>query len=69
MVSRCKKRIAGFLPRPGQQIDQLGIVVQHLFEMGREPHCIYRIARKAAAEMIIDATLAHFLQGQQNSVA
>src|SRR5207248_6392523 len=51
------ERIAGFLPDQSQEACQLGIVVEHLFEMRREPARIGRIARKAAAEMVVDAAL------------
>src|SRR5947207_15017101 len=51
------ERIAGFLPDQGQEACQLGIVVKHLFEMRREPARIGRIARKAAAEMVVYAAL------------
>jgi len=31
------ERVADLLPDEGQQIDELGIVVEHLFEMRRQP--------------------------------
>ena len=51
------ERIASFLPDQGQQACQVGIIVKHLLEMRREPARIGRIARKAAAEMVVDAAL------------
>ena len=38
-----------------QQFEQLGVVVKHFLEMRHEPPVVDRIARKAAAEMIVDA--------------
>src|SRR5260221_2736794 len=42
-----------------EQFEQERIVVKHLFEMRHEPTLVDRIAREAAAEMIVDAALAN----------
>jgi len=43
-----------------QQLEQLRVVVQHLLEMRHQPLLIGRIAREAAAEMVVDAAARHF---------
>jgi len=48
--------------RERQQVEKLRIVVQHLFEMRHEPAFVDRIARETAAEVIVDAALAHALE-------
>ena len=63
------KRLARFLPDQRQEACQLGIVVEHLFEMRREPARIGRIARKAAAEMVVDAALRDRRQCARHSLA
>ena len=45
-----------------QQLQQLRVVVQHLLEMRHQPALVDRIAREAAAEMVVDAALAHALE-------
>src|SRR6266568_449497 len=47
-----------------QQLQQLRVVIEHLFEMRHEPALVDRIAGKAAAEMIVDSTVADALEGQ-----
>src|SRR5579862_9606231 len=47
----------------GEQLEQLRIVVEHLFEMRHQPSLIDRIARKTAAEMVVDAALANMIEG------
>ena len=54
-----EQRIARALMRQRQQFQKLGVVVEHLLEMRHQPALVDRIARKAAAEMIVDAALAH----------
>ena len=38
------------LANQGQQVDQLGIVVEHLLEMGHEPSCIGGVTRETATK-------------------
>src|SRR5580704_12751779 len=45
-----------------QKLEELGIVVKHLLEMRHQPFLIDRIAREAAAQMVVDAALAHALK-------
>ena len=45
-----------------QQLEQLRVVVEHLLEMRHQPALVDRIAREAAAEMIVDAALADALE-------
>ena len=59
----------GVCPSVGQERDQLGIVVEHLLEVGHEPQRIDRVASEAAAEVIVDAALADVGQGVQNRLA
>ena len=51
------------LPDQGQEIDELGIVVEHLLEMRHQPACIDGVARVAAAEMVVDAALRDVRRG------
>src|SRR5258708_4272418 len=48
--------------RQRQKLEELGIVVEHLLEMRHQPALVDRVARKAAAEMIVDAALADALE-------
>ena len=52
-----------------ERIDELGIVVEHLLEMRNEPARIGRIAGEPAAEMIVDAALAHRIEGLHDRIA
>ena len=45
-----------------QQFEDLRVVVEHLLEMRHEPFGVGRIARVAAAEMIVDAARVHRLE-------
>ena len=56
------KRFARFLPDARIKLDELGIVVEHLFEMRDEPAFIHRIACEAAPQMIVDAALGHVVE-------
>ena len=40
------------------QVDQQRVVVEHLLEVRDEPALVDRVAREAAAEVIVDAALA-----------
>src|SRR5579862_1708194 len=57
-----KQLTARALMRERDELEQKRIVVEHLLEMRDEPVLIDRIAREAAAEMIIDAALANALE-------
>src|SRR5207302_3367854 len=48
--------------RERDEFEQLGVVVEHLFEMRRKPTLVNGIAREAAAEMIVDTALADALE-------
>ena len=48
--------------RDRQQFEQLRVVVEHLLEMRHQPALVDRIAREAAAEMIVDAALADVVE-------
>ena len=50
----------------GEKGHELGIVIEHLFEMRDEPDRIDGIARKAAAQMVIDATLTDMNEGRHH---
>ena len=67
--------VTGFSRNPGEigargdlecfQIgpDQQRIVVEHLFEVGHEPPRIGRVAMKSAADLIVQSSPRHLLQG------
>ncbi len=56
------KRVAGFGMNQCQQVEDQGVVVQHLLEMRDQPGGVGGIAGVAAAEMVVDAALAHPVQ-------
>ena len=56
------ERLAGLLVRDGQKFEELGVVVEHLLEMRREPALVDRVAGKAAAEVVVDAALADMVE-------
>ena len=53
----------------GQQLQELGVVVEHLLEVRHEPVGIDRVAGEAAAEMVVDAALADARERVQHAVA
>ena len=57
------ERVLGLLPDEGHQIDEFGVVVEHFLEMRHEPARVGRIPGEPAAEMIVDAALAHRIEG------
>ena len=57
------------LPDLGQQFDQLGVVVEHFFKMRHEPSIVGRIAREAAAQMVVDAALRNMVECQKDALA
>src|SRR5262249_50701656 len=56
--------IAGVRMGERQQLEELGIVVEHLLEMRHEPPGIDRVAREPSAEVIIDAALTDAIKRQ-----
>ena len=53
------ERILCHEPRVSEQGEQRPVVVQHFLEVGDHPLRIDAVAAKAAAELIVDAALAH----------
>ena len=58
------------------QVDEQGVVVEHLLEVRHQPALVHRVAREAAAQVVVDAALAdvgerrvHRLQGRRMAVA
>src|SRR5438034_9066357 len=62
--TRAEDCVARAMMREREEFEKLGIVVEHFLEMGRKPALVDRIARKTAAEMIVDATLADALESE-----
>ena len=60
--ARAKQQLAGAHMRERQQLDELRVVVEHLLEMRHQPFLVDRIAREAAAEVIVDAAVRHALE-------
>ena len=48
---------------------QLRVVVEHLFEVRHEPQAIHRIAREAAAELVVHAAARHLHQRRVHHAA
>ena len=61
--------IPRFLPNQGQELHELGVVVEHLLEMGDQPVGVGGVSGKAAAEVVVDAALAHPGQRDGHGVA
>jgi hypothetical protein len=55
---------AGELPGVGVHAQELGVVVQHLLEVGHQPAPVGRVAVEAAAELVEDAAGGHPVHGQ-----
>ena len=64
-----EQRILGVEPDLAEQLENLRIVVEHFLEVRREPALVRRVARIAAAEVIVDAALAHALHREQDGGA
>ena len=56
------ERLAGHLPSVQVDAGQLGVVVEHLLEMRRQPVIVHRIAMESAAELVVHAAAGHGLQ-------
>src|SRR5437016_5448348 len=61
------KRRAGPGMRDAEELQKLRVVVEHLLEVRHQPALVGRVAREAAAEMIVDAALADMLERQQDA--
>src|SRR6266481_4040178 len=48
------------------QIEQLGVVIEHLFEMRHQPARIGRITGKATSNLIVNSPSRHALTGVEN---
>jgi hypothetical protein len=46
------------------EADELAVVVEHLFEVGRKPLGVHRVPGKAAAHLVVDAAEGHPVEGQ-----
>ncbi len=56
-------------PGIGQEAQQRTVVVKHFFEMRDGPGRIHRVARKAAAELVVNAAAAHLLEREAGHVS
>ena len=54
-----EQRLARLQPELRQELEQQRVVVQHLLEVRHEPARVRRVTGEAAAEVIVDAALAH----------
>ena len=53
------------LPDKRQHVDELGIVVKHLFKMRRKPLRIGAVAGKTTTKLVVNTTIDHFIKAQQ----
>ncbi len=49
-------------------LQELGIVVGHLLEMGNNPVFVHGVAMEAAGKLVVDAALRHLLEGDDGNV-
>ena len=56
-------------PGLGHHADELRVVVEHLLEMRDEPALVDAVARKPAAEMVVDAALSNMGEGELDRFA
>ena len=63
------ERVVGVQPGRGQQLDKQGVVIEHLLEVGHQPPLVGGIPGKAAAQVIVNAALAHGVQGHRDRLA
>ena len=69
LVNACgKKWQPGLSPDAGHQADEKRIVIEHFLKMRHQPVSIDRVARKASANMVIYAALAHAGEGVDDIV-
>ena len=64
-----EQRLLRLPPGLHQELDQQGIVVEHLLEVGYQPAFVDRIAREAASDVVVDAALADVSQRGQHGNA
>ena len=51
------------------RLEQLGVVVRHLLEVGHDPFGVDAVAVEAAAELVVDATARHAVEGAVEDAA
>ena len=49
------------------ELGELGVVVEHFFEMGHEPFGVHGVAGEAAAELVMDAARRHAFAGVEDA--
>ena len=59
-------RVAGQLEGFGVDLEQLGVVVQHLLEMGDAPGAVGAVAMKSAAQLVMQTAGRHGIERSQN---
>ena len=59
---------SGLRESEGEEVEQLGIVVEHFLEMRDQPSLVNRIAGKAATQMVMDAARPDASERQQHEV-
>jgi hypothetical protein len=52
----------------GVEAEQLGVVVEHLLEVGDEPLAVDAVAGEAAAEVVVDAAAPHLGEGEEQGL-
>ena len=65
---RSVARGAGHLPGPRIELQQLGVVVEHLLEVGHVPAFVGRVPCEAASELVVDATAGHAVERGRDHV-
>ena len=63
-----KQSIASFCKCPGRQPDKEGIVIKHFLEMRDEPRGVGGVSAKAAANVIVDATVQHVTKAVDHGI-
>ena len=56
-------RVAGRLPEMDREPREQGVVVEHLLEVGHQPHRVHGIAREPPADLVVDAAPGHARKG------
>ena len=62
LAYRAEQRLAGHLPAVQVRAREQGVVVEHLLEVGDEPVGVHRVAREAAAHLVVHAARGHRAQ-------
>jgi hypothetical protein len=60
--------VPGYQPRPRVQLPELGVVVEHLLEVGDEPDGIRRIPREPAADHVVHPAGRHPVERRREHV-